>query len=95
MPLPVIYTPVSKFMIPWDGTATGYCGPHYLDYMRCASRVGMVRAKYDCHKELADFHECTSTNKQLQRTLIMEKERKKQKRPPIESLGKDVAGKGY
>jgi len=95
MSLPLIYTPFTKFQTAWGGTQGGECGAHYLDYMRCASLVGGVRAKDDCYKELADFHECALSQKQLKRVVIMEKERKRQKRPYIEALGQDIPEKGY
>ncbi|KAK3777576.1 hypothetical protein RRG08_021694 [Elysia crispata] len=66
-----------------------------MDFMRCASRVGRVRAKYECKKELEDFRECVWTLKQFERTQIMEKERKRQGKDYITPLGKDIPENGY
>ena len=65
MSLPVIYTPITVLQAPWDGAYRGQCGHYKMDFMRCASRVGLSRAQYDCKKELDDFRECFWTQKQV------------------------------
>ncbi|XP_013078383.1 uncharacterized protein LOC106064376 isoform X2 [Biomphalaria glabrata] len=95
MSLPVIYTPITKLQLNWENTQGGPCGNQYMDFMRCASRTGMEKAKYECKNELADFHECLRKGKQLERVKIMNAERKRQKRPPIEPLAKDIPERGY
>uniref|UniRef100_A0A0B7AGB1 Uncharacterized protein n=1 Tax=Arion vulgaris TaxID=1028688 RepID=A0A0B7AGB1_9EUPU len=93
MIIPTIYTPLTKKLAVLDVTQGGRCGAQYMDFIRCASVVGRYRADYDCYKELADFRECTINDKQIKRCRIMEQERKRQNRPPIEALGKDIPEK--
>ncbi|XP_005097752.1 NADH dehydrogenase [ubiquinone] iron-sulfur protein 5 [Aplysia californica] len=93
--LPIIYTPFTKLQAGWGTRQGSTCGEFEMDFVRCASRVGMNKAKFECLKEIEDFHECLWRSKQTQRTDIMEAERKRQKRPYIEPLGKDIPGKEY
>ncbi|CAL1531120.1 unnamed protein product [Lymnaea stagnalis] len=95
MSLPIIYTPITKLQASIEGPQGGPCGHFHMDFFRCASRVGMARARYDCKKELADFHECFYKDKQLERVRLMDKERKRQGRPHLTPLGKDIPDVGY
>ncbi|KAH9523708.1 hypothetical protein Btru_040702 [Bulinus truncatus] len=95
MSLPVIYTPITKLQGTWENLQGGPCGTHYMDYTRCASRVGLTRAHFECKNEMADFQECITQMKQLDRVRLMMNERKRQKRPHMEPLAKDVLERGY
>ncbi|CAG5115826.1 unnamed protein product [Candidula unifasciata] len=93
--LPIIYSPVTKYIASWGGMEQGRCGEFYMDFMRCASRVGGPRAmNVDCVKELADFNECATGLKQAKRYRIIKKERERQNRPYIEPLVEDVLRAG-
>lgn len=65
MSLPIAYTPLTKLTAPWDGKQGSVCGDFEMDFIRCATRVGSVRAPYDCRKELTDFSECMWKSKQV------------------------------
>ena len=64
--LPFIYTPLAKkFNYIYRDTSNA-CDDFEKDYFRCASRVGIDRAKVDCFREIGDFLECRYGKKQVQ-----------------------------
>lgn len=66
MALPLIYTPITKVQNSWSDVPGGqFCREYYMDFIRCASRVGWHRGQYECKKESADFSECIFHNKQV------------------------------
>ena len=56
--IPVIYTPLTHLTGHWGNCQKSRCNYLELDYVRCASRVGEIRARYQCRKYLEDLHEC-------------------------------------
>lgn len=65
MASPVIYTPITRAQLGWFTHQNKKCGEQEMDYYRCASRVGQVRAMVDCVQEYEDFNECVFHNKQV------------------------------
>ncbi|KAK2192779.1 hypothetical protein NP493_23g06009 [Ridgeia piscesae] len=81
--LPMFNTPFTRFTEHWFTFQKGPCADFEIDYVRCASAVGMHRAEKECRNYLDDFLECAWGIKAVKRYEIMQKERRKQSLAPV------------
>ncbi|XP_064606627.1 NADH dehydrogenase [ubiquinone] iron-sulfur protein 5-like [Liolophura sinensis] len=90
---PVIHSPLTKVTDHWITHQWTACGEMEMDYYRCASRVGAARAVVDCKLEKEDYKECVTKKKQIQRYVLLQAERRKQKKPFLEPPIRDSYGR--
>jgi len=56
--LPYIDSPFARYSSHWISWQRGDCADAEMDFARCVSRVGVLRAEVDCKKYHDDFMEC-------------------------------------
>eukprot|EP00914_Ancora_sagittata_P018260 GHVO01036109.1.p1 GENE.GHVO01036109.1~~GHVO01036109.1.p1 ORF type:complete len:120 (+),score=12.81 GHVO01036109.1:101-460(+) len=87
---PVFDTPFSRLTEHWFSFQASSCRDMELDWARCASRVGVQRARTECKEYHEDLMECATRNKHRLRWQEIQKERKKQgdykPEPPKDSI---------
>ena len=63
--LPLIEGPLTRVCDHMMTNQSGQCRDRELDFFRCASRVGILKAETACAKLLDDFMECEHMDKQV------------------------------
>ena len=67
--LPIIFTPLTKITDHWGTAQKGPCAAREIDWARCATRVGEMRARIECKPFLDDFMECAHHIKSVSSSL--------------------------
>jgi hypothetical protein len=56
--LPLIDSPFARYASHWVSWQRGDCADTEMNFARCVSRVGVLKAEVDCKKYHDDFMEC-------------------------------------
>lgn len=62
----------------YGGLPDPKCKYYEADYIRCAAEIGVTRAQKECAPELADFRECITGSKRIERMKTIIKHRDQQ-----------------